>query len=43
MNEQNENITTSSAEAKGIAGVLGHPEGVIRQICTSRRFGEYLR
>ena len=39
MNEQNENITTSSAEAKGIAGVLGHPEGVIRQICTSRRFG----
>ena len=39
MNEQNENITTSSAEAKGIAGVLGHPEGVIRQICTSRRLG----
>ena len=25
--------------AKGIAGVLGHPEGVIRQICTSRRLG----
>ena len=39
MNEQNETITISSAEAKGIAGVLGHPEGVIRQICTSRRLG----
>lgn len=39
MNEQNENITTTSAEAKGIAGVLGHPERVIRQICTSRRLG----
>ena len=39
MNEQNENVTTSSVEAKGIAGVLGHPEGVIRQICASRRLG----
>ena len=39
MNEQNENITTTFAEAKGIAGVLGHPEGVIRQICASRRLG----
>ena len=39
MNEQNENIATSSAEAKGIAGVLGNPEGVIRQIFASRRLG----
>ena len=39
MNEQSENTTMTSAEAKGIAGVLGHPEGVIRQICTSRRLG----
>ena len=39
MNEQNENITTTSAEAKGIAGVLGNPEGVIRQIGKSHRFG----
>ena len=37
MNEQNENNT--SVEAKGIAGVLGNPEGVVRQICTSPRLG----
>ena len=39
MNEQNDNITAVNSEAKGIAGVLGHPEGVIRQICASRRLG----
>ena len=37
MNEQNDNINAVNIEAKGIAGVLGHPEGVIRQICISRR------
>ena len=39
MNEQNDNINAANSEAKGIAGVLGNPEGVIRQICTSRRLG----
>lgn len=39
MNEQNNNINAVNIEAKGIAGVLGNPEGVIRQICASRRFG----
>ena len=39
MNEQNDNINAVSSEAKGIAGVLGNPEGVIRQICASRRLG----
>jgi len=34
MNEQNDNITTSQVEQKGIAGVLGNPEGFVRQICT---------
>ena len=39
MNEQNDNINAANSEAKGIAGVLGNPEGVIRQICTNRRLG----
>lgn len=39
MNEQNDNINAVNCEAKGIAGVLGNPEGVIRQICASRRLG----
>ena len=39
MNEQNDNINAENSEAKGIAGVLGNPEGVIRQICASRRLG----
>lgn len=39
MNEQNETANAPSAEAKGIAGVLGNPEGVIRQICASHRLG----
>ena len=39
MNEQNDNINAVSREAKGIAGVLGNPEGVIRQICASHRLG----
>ena len=39
MNEQNDNINAMNIEAKGIAGVLGNPEGVIRQICASRRIG----
>ena len=39
MNEQNDNITAVNSEAKGIAGVLGNPEGVIRRICASRRLG----
>ena len=39
MNEQNDNINAVNSEAKGIAGVLGNPEGVIRQICASRRLG----
>ena len=39
MNEQNDNISAVNREAKGIAGVLGNPEGVIRQICASRRLG----
>ena len=39
MNEQNDNINAVNCEAKGIAGVLGNPEGVIRQICVSRRLG----
>ena len=37
MNEQNDNINAVNIEAKGIAGVLGNPEGVIRRICTSRQ------
>ena len=37
MNGQNDSNNAVNIEAKGIAGVLGHPEGVIRQICTSRR------
>ena len=39
MNEQNDNNNAVNREAKGIAGVLGNPEGVIRQICASRRLG----
>ena len=39
MSEQNDNINAVNCEAKGIAGVLGNPEGVIRQICASRRLG----
>lgn len=37
MNEENEN--TMSAEAKGIAGVLGNPEGFIRQLATGTHLG----
>lgn len=37
MNEENEN--TTSAEAKGIAGVLGNPEGFIRQLATGTHLG----
>lgn len=37
MNKQNDNINAENREAKGVAGVLGNPEGVIRQICTSGR------
>ena len=39
MKEQNDSSNAVNSEAKGIAGVLGNPEGVIRQICTSRRLG----
>ena len=37
MNEQIDSTNAVNSEAKGIAGVLGNPEGVIRQICASRR------
>ena len=39
MNEQIDSTNAVNSEAKGIAGVLGNPEGVIRQICASRRLG----
>ena len=39
MNEQNDSNNAVNSEAKGIAGVLGNPEGVIRQICASHRLG----
>ena len=39
MNEQIDSTSAVNSEAKGIAGVLGNPEGVIRQVCASRRLG----
>ena len=39
MNEHNENMNTPIADAKGISGILGNPEGVVRQICAGRRLG----
>lgn len=40
MNEPNDNhVQTAGEDARGIAGVLGNPEGIIRQLCTSPRLG----
>jgi len=39
MNEPADNVSAPTVETKGIAGLLGNPEGFIRQISTSSRLG----
>jgi len=37
MNEQSDNVSSDPAEARGISGVLGDPEGYIRHLCKASR------